>query len=99
MTVELRVQPRSRRNALVALPDGRWKLHLTAPAIAGRANDAAIEFFARALRIPRCRVRLLAGEKSRDKVVAIEGVSEEQFRALAAEVSGSSPRAAGLRLY
>ena len=80
MILELRVQPRAKRNALVAAPGGRWKLYLTAPAIEGQANRAVIEFFAKGIGVSRSRVRVLSGQTSRQKVVALDGVSEEQFR-------------------
>jgi uncharacterized protein (TIGR00251 family) len=83
VTVELRVQARSRRNALVPAPDGRWKLCLTAPPVEGRANQALIDFFSRTLGIARSRVRILSGEKSRQKVIALDGVSEPQLRNIA----------------
>ena len=82
MTVELRVQPRAKRNALVPTPDGQWKLYLTAPPVEGQANQALTEFFAKGLGIARSRVRLLSGEKSRQKVVVLDGISEEQFRSI-----------------
>ena len=52
---------------------------MTAPALHGKANQACIEFFARGLGIARSRVKLLSGEKSRHKVIALEGVSEAEF--------------------
>ena len=79
MTIEVKVQPRARRNALIAW-EGGWKLSLTAPAVEGKANDALLDFFARGLGIARCRVQLLRGEKSRQKTVSLDGVSEERFR-------------------
>ncbi|HWP83597.1 MAG TPA: DUF167 domain-containing protein [Terriglobia bacterium] len=84
MTIRLRLQPRARRNSLVRTPEGGWKLYLTAPAVEGRANQALIDFFADGLRIPRSRVQILSGQKSRQKVVALDGVLEEQLRRLAA---------------
>ena len=83
MNVQIRVQPRAKRNALVPWQDGRWKLYLTAPAIAGKANEALIEFFAKGLGIARSSARILSGEKSRDKVIALDGVAEQQIRSLA----------------
>ena len=80
MTLSLRVQPRAKRNALVPWQGGQWKLFLTAPAVEGRANDACVDFFARGLRVARSRVRLVSGEKSRNKVIVLEGVSEEQLQ-------------------
>ena len=54
-------------------------MHVTAPALEGKANQACIEFLARGLGIARSRVRLLRGEKSRNKVFDLEGVNEAEF--------------------
>ena len=79
MIVRVKVQPRAKRNDLAGQMEQEWKLLLTAPPVDGRANQACIEFFARGLRIPQSRVRLLSGEKSRHKVLELEGVSEAEF--------------------
>ena len=79
MILRVRVQPRAKKNALAGQIEEEWKLLLTAPPIEGRANQACIEFFARGLGIPRSRVRLLSGEKSRHKVLELDGISEEEF--------------------
>ena len=84
MNILVRVQPRAKRNALVPWQDGRWKLYLTAPAIEGKANEALIEFLARGLGIARSGARILSGEKSRDKAIALDGVAAEQIHAFAA---------------
>ena len=83
MNIQIRVQPRAKRNALVPWQDGRWKLYVTAPAIEGKANEALIEFFTKRLGIARSSTRILSGEKSRDKVIALDGISEPQLRSLA----------------
>ena len=82
MIIEVRVQPRAKRNALVPWPGGGWKLCLTAPAVEGQANAALIEFFARGLGIARSRVRIARGERSRQKLVALDDVTEARFRQL-----------------
>lgn len=79
MILRVRVQPRAKKNALAGQIEQEWKLLLTAPPLEGRANQACIEFFARGLRIPQSRVRLLSGQKSRHKVLELDGVSEEEF--------------------
>ena len=84
MILRVRVQPRAKKNALAGQIEQEWKLLLTAPPVEGRANQACIEFFARGLRIPQSRVRLLSGEKSRHKVLELDGVSEEEFVRFAA---------------
>ena len=85
MNIEVRVQSRAKRNAIkpgTPGQSGEWKRYLTAPAVEGQANQALIEFFAKGLRISRSRVSIVSGEKSRHKVVALDGVTEEQFRQL-----------------
>ena len=79
MMIEVRVQPRARKNAITTQTGGGWKLHVTAPALEGKANEACIEFLARGLGIARSRVRLLRGEKSRNKVFDLEGIGEAEF--------------------
>ena len=79
MILRVRVQPRAKKNVLAGQIEQEWKLRVTAPPIEGRANQACIEFFARRLGIPQSRVRLLSGEKSRHKVLELDGVSEEEF--------------------
>ena len=85
MTVEVRVQPRAKRNALRPMQGGGWKLALTAPPVEGKANQALVDFFAKGLQISRSRVRILGGEKSRQKVVSLDGISEAQWSEFARE--------------
>jgi len=79
MNLRVRVQPRAKRNALVPWQDGQWKLYVTAPAVEGQANEACVEYLARTFEISRSRVSIVSGEKSRNKVVSLEGITEEAF--------------------
>lgn len=79
MIIRVRVQPRAKRNAIAGQIENEWKLHVTAPALEGKANQACVEFLARGLGIARSRVKLVSGEKSRHKVLELEGVSETEF--------------------
>lgn len=79
MILRLWVQPRARKNRLGERVEEEWKLYLAAPPVEGKANEACRDFLARGLGIARSRIRLLAGEKSRHKVLELEGVSEEEF--------------------
>ena len=87
MILRLWVQPRARKNRLAGQVQEEWKLHLTAPPVEGKANQACIDFFAKGLDIARSRIRLLSGEKSRHKVLDLDGVSEEEFQRFAAAKS------------
>jgi hypothetical protein len=83
----LRIKPRSVRERLLLDSGGELCLELHEPPAEGRANEACVRFFARALRMPQACVVILAGAKSRRKFIRITGRSTEDtirlIRALA----------------
>lgn len=78
----VRVQPRASRDEISGLVEGAMKIRLRAPAIENRANEALCEFLASLLKRPKSAVRILSGEHSRTKRVAIEGVTRKEIEAL-----------------
>jgi uncharacterized protein (TIGR00251 family) len=78
--LSVRVQPRAARNRLVLHADGVPRVAITAPPVDGEANAGLLRYLAEALDCPRRRIRLLRGEKSREKVVAIAGMSAAELR-------------------
>jgi len=75
----VRVTPRARRNALT-LEGEALRAWLTTPPVDGAANAALLALLAERLGLPKRAVTLLRGESSREKVVAIEGISADTFR-------------------
>lgn len=75
MTIDVRVIPRARRTESSGERDGAFVIRLAAPPVDGAANDALIEFLADTLNVPRRAIRIVSGERSRHKRVAIEGVN------------------------
>jgi uncharacterized protein (TIGR00251 family) len=80
--VEVHVVPRAARSAVVGEHDGRLKVALDAPPVDGAANAALIALFARLLGLARRDVRLVRGETSRQKLLALHGASAAAVRAL-----------------
>ena len=78
----VRVQPRASRDEISGVIEGAMKIRLRAPAVENRANEALCEFLAALLKRPKSAVRILGGEHSRTKRVAIEGVARQQIEAL-----------------
>jgi uncharacterized protein (TIGR00251 family) len=64
------VQPNSKEESLT-VKDGRIKIRLRAKAVDGAANKALVIFLAKQFSIPRSSVILIAGHKSRHKVVEV----------------------------
>ena len=83
-TFGVRVVPRSSREAIDGEHDGALKIRVTAPALENRANEALRRLLAERLNVPMAAVRIVAGEKSRIKRVAIAGITRDQIIALAA---------------
>jgi uncharacterized protein (TIGR00251 family) len=68
----VRVTPRASRNEIVEVQsDGTVKIHITAPAHEGKANEELIEFLADIFGVPKSRVDIVAGANGRDKLISI----------------------------
>lgn len=80
----VRVTPRANRNAIEGEHQGAVKVRLTAPPLDGRANDELRRLLAECLNVPLSAVRIVGGEKSRNKRVAIAAVSRAQIVSLLA---------------
>jgi hypothetical protein len=72
----LRITPRARKNAIVGVQsDGTIKIHITAPPVDDKANQALISFLAEVLGIAKSRIEIVAGDSGRDKLVSILDMS------------------------
>jgi uncharacterized protein (TIGR00251 family) len=78
LLVPVRVVPRSRRNDL-ALESDSLRVHLTAPPVEGKANEALIGLLAGCLGVSQRQVRVARGATGRQKVLAVEGLALEVF--------------------
>jgi uncharacterized protein (TIGR00251 family) len=79
--LSIKVIPRAGRTALAGTRDGSLLVRLAAAPVDGAANAALIAFLAATLGIPRSRVVLIAGDKSRTKRVKVIGMSAAAIRA------------------
>jgi len=62
-------------------PDGELRARVHAAPVDGAANDALLRLVADALDVPRSSIRLLAGGRSRLKLVEVDGISDEEAQA------------------
>lgn len=75
MTARLRVrlQPRAGRDEVVGERDGAVVVRVSAPPIDGRANTALCALIAQIVGVPRGAVRVVQGEKGREKLIEVDG--------------------------
>jgi uncharacterized protein len=76
----VRLKPRARRNAVVGERDGVLHVSVAAAPVDGKANAALCKLIAKRVGVPRERVNVIRGERSREKVVRVEGVSPQELR-------------------
>jgi uncharacterized protein len=76
-TLRLRVSPGAARPGIVGRFGEGWKVRVTAPPEAGKANDAVLTLLADALDVSRHDVELTSGRSTRDKVVVVRGMTSE----------------------
>jgi uncharacterized protein (TIGR00251 family) len=69
--LKIRVQPRASKNEVTGWQGDELKVRLTAPPVEGAANEAALRFMRDWLGLKAGQVKLVAGEKSRSKVLEI----------------------------
>src|SRR6058998_794692 len=81
VTLSLRVQPRASRNAVVGWTGDTLNIRLTAPPVEGAANTACLTFLADLLDLPPSNLTIIKGDRSRQKVVRITGLSQEEVYA------------------
>jgi len=72
--LELHVQPGAKTTAAVGEHGGRLKLKIAAPPVDNKANAQLLAWLAAQLKVPKSAVRLVRGETSRQKTVAVCGV-------------------------
>ena len=80
MELRVRVTARASRDELAGLKDGVLHVRVSAPPVDGKANQAVTRLIAKALGVGRTSVRVVRGERSRDKVVEVDGVDPEDAR-------------------
>jgi uncharacterized protein (TIGR00251 family) len=79
-TLRVHVVPNAKIDKVVGEHGGAIKIKLRTPAVEGKANAALINFLAERLKVPARTLVLVRGQKSRDKQVRIDGLSDEYVR-------------------
>jgi uncharacterized protein (TIGR00251 family) len=80
-TFAVRVVPRAGRTGIAGVRNDALLVRLAAPPVDGAANDALVAFLASLLDCPRRDVAIVSGQASRDKRIAVQGLSAEALRA------------------
>ena len=89
--VSLRVHPNAARNQVVGFADGTLRVRIAAPPVKGKANKELIAFLSQVLGVGKSSVAITKGHTSRNKVISIDGLSQEEaVRRLSPSSSGDA---------
>jgi uncharacterized protein (TIGR00251 family) len=80
-TTELRVRvnPRSSNPGIGARRGGTLIVRLASPPVEDQANTELIKVVAKAAGVAKGKVTIVRGEKSRDKLLSIEGLTDSEL--------------------
>ena len=77
--LRLRVHPNASRNEVTGFTDGVLQVRVAAPPVKGKANKELTDFLSKALGVSKCSITIVKGHTSRNKVIAIDGLSHEGY--------------------
>ncbi len=72
LILQVRLQPRARRNEIAGVGGNRLKIRLTAPPVESKANAHLTALLAQWFGIPKSNVQLLHGHRGRNKVLRLQ---------------------------
>src|SRR5271166_1119973 len=76
----VRLKPRAKRNAIVDERDGILHVSVAAAPVDGQANTALCKLIAKRAGVARGQVSIIRGERSREKVVHVEGLTPQELQ-------------------
>jgi uncharacterized protein (TIGR00251 family) len=82
LLLSVQVVPRASRSEIVGEHDGSLRVRIAAPPVDGAANEELTRVLAKAFKVPRAAVKLVAGQSGRLKQVRIAGVKLEMVKLL-----------------
>jgi uncharacterized protein (TIGR00251 family) len=73
------VTPKARANQLGPLEGGVLRVHVTAAASEGAANDAVVRLLAKELGVPKTSLAILSGHRARQKRILVRRLDADEL--------------------
>jgi len=77
--IAVRVQPNAASDEVVGFTSGVLQVKVSAPPVKGKANKKLVDLLSQVLGVNKSRISIVNGHTSRNKVIAIEGLSREEI--------------------
>lgn len=72
LKIQVKIKPNSRVESIEQGEDGVYLVRVNAPPVEGKANARLIELLAKHFKVPKSRIEIIQGSKSRLKTVTIQ---------------------------
>lgn len=79
LTFQVQVVPRASRAEIVGIQEGAFKIKITALPVGGAANEACLKLLAKALKLKKSQMEIMAGAKSRKKIILVKDISKKEL--------------------
>ena len=76
--ISLRVYPNAAKSEVLGSTEGVWRVKVAAPPVDGKANRELIALLSQVLGVSKSGLGIVRGHTSRNKIVAIDGLSREE---------------------
>jgi len=90
--ISVQVYPNAAKNEVVDFIDGVLRVKIAAAPVKGKANKELIALISRVLGVDKSRVSISRGHTSRRKVIAIDGLSQEEITKRLSSSGGAASR-------
>lgn len=77
--LSVKVTPNASHNEITGFTEGVLQLKVAAPPVKGKANRELTAFLSHTLGVSKSSISIVKGHTSRNKVIAIEGLSREEI--------------------
>ena len=82
LNIQVQIQPRSSKDQIIGIHNGRLKIKISAPPVDGKANQNLIEFIAKAFGVSKSKIEIVKGRTSKLKTLKISGIDQKSFSLL-----------------
>jgi uncharacterized protein (TIGR00251 family) len=91
-TITIRLQPASNKDEITGwMGDGTLKVKVKAKPMEGQANASLINLLSKRLQIPKSRIEIVMGDKSKQKTIRVQGFSLKDFKQKIDEILAQEP--------
>jgi uncharacterized protein (TIGR00251 family) len=87
--IAIKVRASARKTEFAGRLGEAWKLHVAAPPVDGKANEAIVRFLAQLAGVPANGVRIVTGLSASNKLIEIDGIDPETLERAILESHGS----------